>query len=143
MSSKIYGRVEARPAEPLVWPCVNGSAVIGDAIHDPGDPKTRQAQLERDLERRLHEARQAGFQEGVNSAKTAVAAEMKSLSERIATHIAELAYPRPRLRRQAEGDLLKLALAIAHRILHRELSVDPGAMQGVIQAALDKLQSQE
>jgi flagellar assembly protein FliH len=143
MSSKIYGRVEAKPAEPFAWPCVDGSAVIGGTMHDPGDPKTRQAQLERDLERRLHEARHAGFQEGVNSAKTAAAAEMKSWSERIAKTIAELADLRPRLRRQAEGDLLKLALAIARRILHRELSVDPGAMQGVIQAALEKLQSQE
>jgi flagellar assembly protein FliH len=50
---------------------------------------------------------------------------------------------RPRLRRQAESDLVKLSLAIARRILHRELSVDPEAMRGLIQAALEKLQSQE
>src|SRR5262249_50250608 len=55
----------------------------------------------------------------------------------------ELAELRPRLRRQAEADLLKLAFAIARRILHRELNVDPEALRGLIQAALEKLQAQE
>ena len=143
MSSKIYARADARPAEPFSWPCVEGGAIIETGVGDPADPKARMAQLEREIDRRLHEARQAGFQEGLNSAKAAAAAEIKSVTERVTRTVAELAELRPRLRRQAEGDLLKLALAIARRILHRELAVDPGAMQGLIQAALEKLQSQE
>src|SRR5207302_8272193 len=109
----------------------------------PADPQSRLAQLERDIDRRLQEARQAGYQEGAAAAKAASAAEIKALGERVAKTVAELTELRPRLRRQAEADLLKLALAIARRILHRELAVDPAAMRGLIQAALEKLQSQE
>ena len=143
MSSKIYTRVHAKPAEPFAWPHVEGGEIIASGIGDPADPKTRMAQLEREMDRRLHEARQTGFQEGLHSAKAAAAAEIKSLTERVAKAVAELAEIRPRLRRQAEADLLKLALAIARRIIHRELAVDPAAIQGLIQAALEKLQSQE
>jgi flagellar assembly protein FliH len=143
MSSKIYAGNDAKPAEPLAWPRVEGNAVFEAGAQDPGDPKSRLQQLERDIDRHLQEARQAGYQEGAAAGKAASAAAVKSLEERVAKTIAELAEIRPRLRRQAEADLLKLALAIARRILHRELAVDPAAMRGLIQAALERLQSQE
>jgi flagellar assembly protein FliH len=38
---------------------------------------------------------------------------------------------------------VKLALAIARRIVHRELAIDPDAMRGLVIAALDRLQGQE
>jgi len=57
--------------------------------------------------------------------------------------IGELAQFRPRLRHEAEGDMIRLSLAIARRILRREMSVDPGAMHGLVLGALEKLQSQE
>ena len=142
MSSRIYARTEGKPAEPFAWPSADGSvpASIGG---DPADPQARRALLERDVEWRVQEARKAGVQEGIASGKAAAAAEIKALNERVAKTVAELADFRPRLRRQAEADLLKLALAIARRIIHRELAVDAEAMRGLIQAALDKLQSQE
>ena len=43
----------------------------------------------------------------------------------------------------AEGDLLKLAISIARRVLHRELTLDPESIEGLIRVALDKLQSRE
>ena len=49
----------------------------------------------------------------------------------------------PRLRRDAEADVVRLALAIARRILRREMSVDPAAMQALAQVALQKLGRQE
>ncbi len=38
---------------------------------------------------------------------------------------------------------MQLAIAIARRILHRELSLDPGAMQALAQVALGRLERQE
>lgn len=143
MSSKIYARADGKPAEPLVWPRVDGEALFDAGAGDPANPQTRLAQLERETERRIQEGRQAGFQEGLAKAKAAAAGEMNALHERIGKTIAELAGLRPRLRLQAEADLLKLALAIARRILHRELAVDPQALHGLIQAALEKLRSEE
>ena len=130
MSSKIYAGADAEPAEKLIWPQMDGDNTLSAGSSDKGDPQTRRAEMQREVERRIQEARQAGFQDGLTTAKTAAAAEIKSLNERVAKTIADLAELRPRLRRQAEGDLVKLALAIAKRILHRELAVDPQAMRG-------------
>jgi flagellar assembly protein FliH len=138
MSSKIYGHGIPNPAEPLVWP------QVGDAAGSKQDEmEARLAQLRREAEARVQEARQAGYQEGIRAAKAESAAEIKALQERVARSVAELAELRPRLRRQAEGDLVKLSLAIARRILHRELDVDPEALRSLIQVALDKIQAQE
>ena len=105
----------------------------------PPIPQARLAQMERDLDRRLHEARQAGIQEGIASAQDSGCGGRQILGRACRQDVSELAELRPRLRRQAEADLVKLALAIARRILHRELAVDPAAMRGVIQAALEKI----
>src|SRR5947207_2810901 len=111
MSSKIYGRDDSCPAEPLIWPQIEGGPASGGA---PGDPNAaRREDLQREIERRVQEARSAGFQDGLASARTAAAAEIKTLQEKVAETIAGLVQLRPRLRRQAEGDLVKLSLAIA------------------------------
>jgi flagellar assembly protein FliH len=47
------------------------------------------------------------------------------------------------MRRDAEKDLVKLAIAIARRVLHRELTLDPESIEGLIRVALDKLQTRE
>jgi len=90
-------------------------------------------------EQQLQEAYQRGFREGEAAAQAAVSAAV----ERLAHSAESLAALRGRARREAEEDVVKLAAAIARRILHRELSVDPDALAGLIRVALDKLQSQE
>jgi flagellar assembly protein FliH len=63
--------------------------------------------------------------------------------ERLAKSIQDLSGIRGKLRKQAEEDLVKLAIAIARRVLRRELTVDPDAMQGIVVAALDRLQARD
>jgi flagellar assembly protein FliH len=88
---------------------------------------------------RLGEAHQTGYHEGEAAGRSHV----EPVIQRLAASIEALTTLRPRLRREAEADLLKLAVAIARRILHRELTVDPDAVLGLIRAALDTLQAQE
>jgi flagellar assembly protein FliH len=47
------------------------------------------------------------------------------------------------LYRQTEVETVRLALAIARRVLRRELTVDPAAIEGLVSAALQRLQTQE
>ena len=47
------------------------------------------------------------------------------------------------LRREAESDMVKLSLAIARRVLRRELAVDPEERHGLVLAALEKLRWQD
>jgi len=63
--------------------------------------------------------------------------------ERLAHSIDDVAGMRPRLRKEAEADLVQLSLAIARRVLRRELAVDPEALHGLVLAALEKLAGQE
>jgi len=95
------------------------------------------------VEERVKEAHAAGFREGEAAGRNRAAAELQPVIERLERSITELSGLRSRLRREAEGDLVRLALAIARRILRRELAVDPDAIHGLVLGALEKLQGQE
>jgi len=101
------------------------------------------AQVQQQCEQRIAEARAAALREGEAAGRARAAAETQPVMDRLARSIDDMAQLRPRLRREAEGDMIKLSLAIARRVLRREMSVDPGAMHGLVLGALEKLQSQE
>ena len=103
----------------------------------------RQAGIEQEWGQRVQQARAAGLREGEASGRNAAAAELRPVFERLGRSIEELAGLRARLRKEAEADLVKLALAVARRVLRRELAIDPEALHGLIVGALEKLQGQE
>jgi flagellar assembly protein FliH len=57
--------------------------------------------------------------------------------------VQELASARRQLRQEAEESLVELALAIARRILHRELAIDPEAILGLVRSGFDRLNARE
>jgi flagellar assembly protein FliH len=99
--------------------------------------------LKQEWEQRVKEAHAAGVREGEAAGRTRGAAEVQPVVERLARTIEELTQMRPRLRKEAESDTVQLSLAIARRVLRRELAVDPDAMRGLVVSALEKLQGQE
>ncbi len=100
-------------------------------------------QLESSMASRESQARQQGLAQGRAEAEKELGAPLQEAAARMAAQIAELAGIRPRLRREAEEDLVKLAVAIARRVLRRELTADPEAILGIAKAALEKLNSRE
>ena len=156
MSSKILHGDRGEPAEPIVWRLVAPAPGGSRHAHLPGDRgveslwrdplesfSTRLPDREADVEQRVEQARQSGFQEGEAVGLARAEARLEPLMERLAGTLAELSACRPRLRQDAEQDLVKLAMAIARRILHRELAIDPEALLGLVKAALEKLEAQE
>jgi flagellar assembly protein FliH len=99
--------------------------------------------LSHQLDQRIQEAHAAGFREGEAAGRSHAAASLQPVIERLSATIQEIAGLRARMRREAEADLLRLAAAIARRVLRREIAVDPDAMHGLVLGALEKLQSQE
>ncbi|HLW75884.1 MAG TPA: FliH/SctL family protein [Bryobacteraceae bacterium] len=89
------------------------------------------------------EAYQRGFAEGNQVGKNQAAAEVQPVLDRMAHTLADLTSLRSRLRRDAEKDLVQLAIAIARRVLHREVTIDPESIEGIIKVALEKLESRE
>ena len=124
MSSRVFPPDDDRPASPLVWRQVGAAAAAGEAAPDPS---ARLAQLETLYRQKALEA----------------TAELQPVLERLGRAIEEIANLRARLRWEAEADVVQLALAIARRVIRRELASDPDALRGLAMAALEKLQGQE
>ena len=143
MSSRLLSSDDPRQIAPILWPSV-ATAPKPDAPREgAAEPVVDVAELERACQARVVEARSAGLREGETAGRSRAAAEIQPLLARMAQSIDELAGLRPRLRREAEADVVKLAIAIARRVIRRELAVDPDALQGLVLAALEKLQMQE
>ncbi|HYO80146.1 MAG TPA: FliH/SctL family protein [Bryobacteraceae bacterium] len=105
--------------------------------------QARIAGLEARLGAEVLKAREAGFQAGQAAGFERGREEVRPVIERITRSIADLSGLRGRIRQDAERDLIELAIAIARRVLRRELSVDPEAVHGLVKAALGKVPSRE
>ena len=150
MSAKVLTSEEAAGAESMHWPvagtlAAGPSAVVEAALEplsptvDPAQTAALDVQLERlqaVREKRIQEAVAAGRQEGEAAARESLAANVNSEVERLKQLSKQILGSAPALRKQAEADLVRLAIAIARRILHREIAVDSEALLGLTKAAL-------
>ncbi len=100
-------------------------------------------ELDRARQAESARARQEGFEEGLRQAKEQSASEAKNASLRLAQVLGEMAALKQKLRRDTEAEVVKLSLAVARRILYRELNADPDSIRGVIHAALERLRRRE
>jgi flagellar assembly protein FliH len=89
------------------------------------------------------QAYDAGCRAGETAAKKHVEGELRGVIEKFGAAVSEVAQNRAEVMFRAEADTIRLAVEIARRILHRELSTDVSALESLIKAALKKLQSQE
>jgi flagellar assembly protein FliH len=148
MRSKILRGEAAVAAQAVVWRRAGAAAGAAGPGRGP-DPQesaasaARVAELERDLERREQAAFRKGLEQGRAAAEQEAVNRLKPVLDRFAQTIAELSGQRRKLRRDAETDLVKLAIAISRRVLRREISTDPDALRGLIKAALEKLEGRE
>jgi flagellar assembly protein FliH len=145
MSSKVRQPDETPGVEPLVWRQMHASGPTGLGVDSeaPPDSRERLAQLQQQYEQRARDAHDAGVREGEAAGRQHAAAELQPVINRLARSIEEIGGLRGRLRAEAEGDLIQLSLAIARRVLRRELAIDPEALHGLVLGALDKLQGLE
>jgi flagellar assembly protein FliH len=95
------------------------------------------------IQQRLQQAHEAGFREGEAAARENAETEVRRAVERLAVAAADVAGARSEAIHRAKIDLVRLATEVARRILHRELSLDPAALEALVRAALDKLSTQE
>lgn len=154
MSSKVSLERRSDHVRPFAWRNVapNGETIdrrkfAADSKIPGGTPsalhESRIAELEKQAEQRVREAREAGRLEGQAQAKAQAQEEVRATLERLAAAIAEIDQYRGQLLRQTETDAVRLSIAIARRVLRREITVDPSAIEGLVRAALERLQSQE
>ena len=144
MSSKVLPPERAASGAPVVWRQVRQDAGRRGPPQAAGRGRRGWRRWSRNASERVA-ARPTppGCAKGKPPGGSAAAAELQPVMERLARSIEEIGGLRARLRREAEADLVELALAIARRVLRREMAVDPDALHGLVLAALEKLQGQE
>lgn len=120
-----------------------GGAQASDAQMQPAQLQAKLAALEAEKERLIGEARAAGRREGEAAGRLAAEAAVQPVLQRLAASIQQVSELPSQLRAQAEVDLVRLAVAIAQRILQRELNVDPEVITGLVRVGLEKVRIQE
>ena len=166
MSSRVLSGSKIQRVEPVHWllafgqpinaspPSENqqaGEGQTADSISKEMEGALQRIQV---LERRIHEleselprrqeiGRQEGHAEGERTGADAANARLQPLFDRLSSTIGELASYRARFRRDSEPELLKLALAVARKILRRELTVDPHSLLGILKAAMETINQSE
>jgi flagellar assembly protein FliH len=150
-SSRVLGEADQAVVSPIAWRAAtftlppkartNSIQAKEVSLNQAASEQDRVGQQERD--RIEQEAYQRGFSEGKNAGREQAGAELQPVLEQLGRSLATLSSLRSRIREEAESDLFKLAISIARRVLHRELTLDPESIEGLIRVALDKLQSRE
>ena len=148
MLSKVLTE-DSADVQPVTWR--KGAAVLTDAarpVHGnaPGDVlqlRARITELSAAAEQQARQAYESGLRAGEGAARKALESEIRAAADRLTAAIADVAAARSGVIQRAEADTVRLAIEIARRVLHRELTVDANALQALAKAALQKLQSQE
>jgi flagellar assembly protein FliH len=144
MSSKLL-RGDAAPKSPAWRPPqrAGGPAQTGS----PAAAQTPGALVESQQQRELDARVKAAYQQGFTAAETVAAQNTAQRVEPVISGfnalIGDLAGTGRKFRAEAERDTVKLAIAIARRVLHRELATDPDAILGLVMAAFQKLNARE
>lgn len=155
MSSKLLPLDSQNDAQAITWRTVPGVPYSGAAPGaEYGPDLTEQArvviaqqariqELERELDGRSRQIYQQGYAAGEAAGNQAASQKVEPSIARLAQTVNELASLRRRIRAEAEQDAVKLSIAVARRILHRELTVDPESILGLVKAAFERLDARE
>lgn len=124
-------------AVPRPIPPASGPARPVDLKEAPLPPviAERVAAIERDAFAR-------GLAEGERQGEAAAAARTTALLARLEKTIHDVAAIRPALIRRTEGEVVRLAAAMAERVIHREITVDHRILAAIAHMALDRLGDQ-
>jgi flagellar assembly protein FliH len=157
MLSKVVraANVSTANIEPYVFqPAINGRPQVrrnnaspgrrsGDDRQDTGADSgplhEKIAALELQLTQQAATIRQAALKEGETMGLARAQAALKPVVENLGRTVQQVLDTKPALRKEVEEEAVQLSLAIARRILRRELSVDPSALHGLVQAAFERV----
>lgn len=134
-------------------PVTDGHSPLAGSDSEPADIAELQAEIaslqaelahtRAETERQIQEAQVAGRRDGDQSTRQLLEQQFEAETSKLRAILRDLAASGPKLRRQSEQELVRLSIAIARRILHRELTIDPDALAGVVKAAFDRLDQRE
>lgn len=94
-----------------------------------------------EIVRRETAAREAGIREGELRAQAGYEQHLADTRENLRVALAGFAKERELYYHRVEDEVVRLALSIARKILHREAETDPLLLAALVRVALDKIES--
>ncbi|HWF48090.1 MAG TPA: FliH/SctL family protein [Bryobacteraceae bacterium] len=160
MLAKVLPKGGEKAPQTVHWPSVDGKAGEADGSHTSAENQLARAEaldLRRevealraelantraDAERRINEALAGGRREGEAAARQSLEPQVSAEISKLRDLLRDVLAAGAKLRAHAEEDLVRLAVAIARRILHREVTVDADAIIGLVKAAFQRLDLRE
>jgi flagellar assembly protein FliH len=80
-----------------------------------------------------------GFAQGQQAGAAAAQQETAALAKKLATTLDDLMRVRNEMIRHTEKQMVQLALAVARRVVHREVAIDPNALVTMMRVALERV----
>jgi flagellar assembly protein FliH len=161
MSASVAVKRGSVIALPISWPAAQETlrpaqgpgADISEERQHPEETRSRNAELATlrrefadhkiEADRHIEEAIERGRVQGDASARQALNQHFETELARARRLMDELIAAGPKLRRHAEEDMVRLAVAIARRVLHREITVDSDVLLGLVKAAFSRIDQRE
>lgn len=123
---------------PFSWGGGGSRAPEPRALQQPTEEEASPVSQQRlaTLER---EAFAKGYEQGERAGTEAAGKRGEAMLRRLTETITELTALRASMIRQTETQIVELALGVARRIVHREVSLDRNLMIAIVRVALDRL----
>jgi len=102
-------------------------------------PSQRTTFSEDQVRAKEEQARVVGVRDGEAQARSRFERELAAERQVLAKAAQDFARDRENYFSHVEAEVVKLAIGIARKILHREVQVDPLLLAGVVRVALDKI----
>jgi flagellar assembly protein FliH len=140
---------ETFEVKPVAWraaaSCVRPrrSLLAGGHADEAALLRARIQEVTEASEENARQASEASRRAGEIAGRAAAQDAVTQAVEKLGDTIGEVAAARAGILHRAEAEVVKLSIEIARRVLHREVSLDTSALEGLIRAALEKLQAQE
>jgi flagellar assembly protein FliH len=160
MLARVLPKGGEKAPQTVHWPSADGEASQADGSYTSAENQLARAEaldLRREVEalraelantradadRRVHEALTSGRRDGETAARQSLEPQLNAEVSKLRDLMREVLAAGVKLRAHAEEDLVRLAVAIARRILHREVTVDADAITGLVKAAFQRLDQRE
>jgi flagellar assembly protein FliH len=136
MSSRVLRGETIGPVSPVTWRRGSDSR----APHDSSGPRRdRPRSGGQEIEPRERQAYENGFADGRAAAQKEHLVAVEPLLCSLKEITASVTGVTQKIRQDAEQELVELAVEIARRIVHRELTIDPDALRALVKVALDRV----
>lgn len=149
------GEAGAEVVEPYVYPLAadgqdgqqdeetEPEATCSDPAESPegGTPLPAKGFSEEEVRTHEEQARALGVEEGEARARAKFEQELAANRETITSAVQDFARAKEEYFNRVEAVVVKLAVEIARKILHREVQMDPLLLAGVVRVALEKVSS--